>query len=146
MIYNHLNESEDEQPISKEDLEALVSALGHTSINNDAALRPTVKALEKLASEQETAQEKIIRLEKAIKRLSLEVEYLKERDSEHNGWLKNRLHWKWNAGLAGVAVIAIAALVINQNIALANLRSNMLDQFIRMERLVGEGPIKKTKK
>jgi hypothetical protein len=146
MIYNHLNESEDEQPISKEDLEALVSALGHTSINNDAALRPTVKALEKLASEQETAQEKIIRLEKAINLLSLEVEYLKERDSEHNSWLKNRLHWKWNAGLAVVTVIAIAALVVNQNIALANLRSNMLDQFIRMERKVAEGPIKKTKK
>jgi hypothetical protein len=60
--------------------------------------------------------------------------------------IKDRLHWKWSAGLAGVAVIAIAALVVNQNIALANLRSNMLDQFIRMERLVGEGPIKKTKK
>jgi hypothetical protein len=146
VTYNHLNESEDEQPISKEDLEALVSALGHTSINNDAALRPTVKALENLASEQETAQERIIRLEKAINQLSLEVEYLKERDSEHNGWLKERLHWKWSAGLAVVAVMAIAALVVNQNIALANLRSDMINQFIRMERKVAEGPVKKTKK
>jgi hypothetical protein len=146
VTYNHLNESEDEQPISQEDLEALVSALGHTSIHNEAALRPTVKALEKLASEQKTAQERIVTLEKAINQLSLEVEYLKERDSEHNGWLKDRLHWKWSAGLAAVAVIAIAALVVNQNIALASLRSEMIDQFIRMERKVAEGPIKKTKK
>lgn len=146
MTYKHLNESEDEQPISREDLEALVSALGHTSIHNEAALRPTVKALEKLASEQKTAQERIIGLEKAINQLSLEVEYLKKRDSKHNGWLKDRLHWKWSAGLAVVAVMAIAALVVNQNIALTSLRSDMIDQFIRMERKVAEGPIKKTKK
>jgi hypothetical protein len=135
-----------DQPFSKEELEALIAAVSHASVNSNAALQPTAKALDNLASKQEAMQARIIGLEKSINQLHLEVEYLKERDSEHNNWLKNRFHWKRDAWLGGVAVVAIAALVINQNIALANLRSNMLDQFIRMERLVGERPIKKTKK
>jgi hypothetical protein len=135
-----------DQLFSKEELEALIAAVSHASVSSNAALQPTTEALENLASKQEAVQARIIGLEKSINQLHLEVEYLKERDSEHNNWLKDCFHWKRNAWLGGVVVVAIAALVINQNIALANLRSNMLDQFIRMERKVAEGPIKKTKK
>jgi hypothetical protein len=114
MIYNHFNESEDEQPISKEDLEALVFALGHTSINNDAALRPTVKALEKLASEQETAQKKIISLEQKIGLLILEIGELKHRESDQNARLDKHMNRPTIAAfsiLLGVIILVPSALL-----------------------------------
>jgi hypothetical protein len=84
MTYNNLNQPGNGLPLSQEGIEALISALSHASANNEVAHLPTVKALEKLASENEASQKRILSLEKEIGLLILEMRELQHRESDQN--------------------------------------------------------------
>ncbi len=141
MTYDNSNQPSDnlasaelgDRLISEEDVEALIGSLGHLSVNNQAALQPIIKALEKLMlaqaplkKEVQASNEKMIqqiaqqqqKLDTGVPvlrdRQSKEIEKLHQQLDRQDSWLRSLVHWRTIVActiLSGTVIAGCLALL-----------------------------------
>jgi hypothetical protein len=141
MTYNnHANYQENESPISREELNSMAAALESISVVMSDTNQPTIMAMEKLSIEQEAQREaaaknweemfqQISHLEKIVGLQSGEIANLKQQNRRLADLFLKHFQWKKIAGAAiFMTVVAIAASVFLQNMALSKLEKTVTEQ------------------
>jgi hypothetical protein len=107
--------TETDQPISREEFNDLTDILKHLANesppNIDLALQPTIIALNKLLTAQQSLQKEIVQQRENIKNQSSEIAQLKKQSSDSHNWLTKHINRK-KLGLFSLATAVILAALL----------------------------------
>jgi hypothetical protein len=104
-----------DQPISREEFNDLTDILKHLANesppNIDLALQPTIIALNKLLTAQQSLQKEIVQQRETIKNQSNEIVKLKKQSSDSHHWLTANLNQK-TIGIFSLATAVVLATLL----------------------------------
>ncbi len=107
--------TETDRPISREEFNDLTDILKHLANesppNIDLALQPTIIALNKLLTAQQSLQEEVVQQRETIKKQNNEIAQLKKQNSDSHNWLTTHLNQK-TIGLFSLATAVVLATLI----------------------------------
>jgi hypothetical protein len=126
--------TETDQPISREEFNDLTDILKHLANesppNIDLALQPTIIALNKLLTAQQSLQKEIVQQRETIKNQSSEIAQLKKQSSDSHNWLTKYLNQKTIGIFSLATAVLLAALLIGfQKLLPVKIDSEAVDKL-----------------
>jgi hypothetical protein len=126
--------TETDRPISREEFNDLTDILKHlaneSSPNIDLALQPTVMALNKLLTAQQSLQQEVVQQRETIKKQSNEIAQLKKQSSDSHNWLTTHFNQKTIGIFSLATAVLLAALLIGfQKLLPVKIDSEAVDKL-----------------